>query len=201
MSQNLIESITSRINGILESVEREKAELRQKQAEAQTAACEARTRMEAAIASADAAAYHTAKQDEAVAATNVEMYNQRLSQISGKHLVPDEENANIVAVIRAEQKKLEKATAEQVIALIREIEELGKDYYEQQNALDELVIQWHRKVYKQPHPRISRLEADVADLRYNDTDLRMCISNVVTNFFYRQKMGRGSYNGRGDIFK
>lgn len=200
MDQNIIRTITNKIDGILKSVEQEKAELQQKQAEAQAAASEARSRMEAATASADTATYHTAKQDETVAATAVEMYNQRLSQISGKHLVSDEENADVVAAIRAEQKKLEKATTRQIIALLKEIEKLGKDYYNQQDELNKLIARWHEKVYEQPHRLGPRFKLHSHELCYNDTDLRTAIHKLVTMYFYREKTGREQYHGKGSIF-
>lgn len=201
MSQNIIKTITSKIDSLVDSAAHEYEELRQKQAEAQAAVNEARRRMDAATANADAAAYHTAKQDEAVASTSVEMYTQRITQITGRYLVSADENASTVAAIRAAQKKLEADATKQIIAHMKEIEKIGHAYYDNQDALNELLIRWHREIYKQPHRASPKLEVHPSDLRYTDDGLRSAIYHLVTLYFYRNKTGRTHYSGRGSIWK
>lgn len=201
MSQTFIETITSKIDGILKNAEQEREILQQNLAEAQGAASEARSRMEAATASADVDAYHAAKQDETVASTAVEMYTQRLSQISSKYLVSEDENASTVAAIHAEQKKLADTTTKQIISHMKEIEKLGKAYFDQQDALNRLIVRWHQKVYKQAHRASPRLEVHPSDLHYDDKYLRGGIHSLVTMYFYRKNTGRDQYHDTGSIWK
>lgn len=201
MNNNIIETINNKIDGILNAAKQEIAELEAKLLEAQSEMSKARHCMESAVDSADASVYHAAKQDETIAATAVEMYNRRLSQLASKELVSDEENATTVAAIHAEQKKLADDTTQEILVHLREIEKLGKAYYEQQDALNNLLVRWHQNIYKQPHPRVSRLPVYASDLHYQDSDLRYCIRSLVTLWFYRKKTGREQYHGIGSIWE
>ena len=200
MSKTLIETVNARIAELLTQRDAEIEAAEQAVTEAKAALEEARSRADEAVISTDVDAYATARADAEKAEMAVTLYTTRLEQLRGKQIVTDEENDSVMSEIRAMQKTLMRNASSEIVELLSQIETIGRQYWVEQNAMDELVVRWHREIRPQAHPRISRGYADPNDLKANDGELRCAIKKYVTDWFYRSRLGVEQYHGTGSFW-
>ena len=200
MTKNTIKNINARIDQICADRESEIIELAKKLEDAQTAVASARNLMETSTASADNEAYHAAKEAEKKALISVELYTNRLDQLKGARLVSMAEDARVVAEIRAYQQDLEEDVSKKIIALLSQIEQIGRDYYTAQDDADATLSRWHRQVCRQINPTTKQPYRPHQCLRYKDDDLRSCIKQIATLYYYRNQIGREQYHGMGSFW-
>ena len=200
MSKTLIETVNARIAELLTQRDAEIEAAEQAVTEAKAALEEARSRANEAVISTDVDAYATARADEEKAEMAVTLYTTRLEQLRGKQIVTDEENDSVMSEIRAMQKTLMRNASSEIVELLSQIETIGRQYWVEHNAMNELVVRWHSEIRPQAHPRISRGYADPNDLKANDGGLRQAIQKYVTDWFYRDQLGVEQYHGVGSFW-
>ena len=200
MPKTLIETVNARIDELITARDAEIAAAEQAVAEAKAALEEARTRANEAIVSTDVDAYATARADAEKAEMAVTLYTTRLEQLQGKQIVTNEENDSVMSEIREMQKTLMRNASSEIVELLSQIETIGKQYWEEQNAMDRLVVRWHSEIRPQAHPRFSRGYADSNDLKANDGSLRQAIQKYVTDWFFRDQLGVDQYHGVGSFW-
>lgn len=198
--KKFIDCVNAKIKAILEQKEEEKAAAKEALDAAEARANTAAKAWETAVKACDPVALHAAKTAQAQAEDEAAMYRQKMMQLSSKRKISAQENKETMAEIRAVQEALKDECSQKILELMKEIESISKQYYQDQDALNELIIKWHRNIYTQPHPRRKGCDADVWDLKIKDSDLRGCIVDVVTNYFYRAHRGLGQYPGGGNIW-
>lgn len=200
MSKTLIETVNARIAELLAQRDAEIEAAEQAVAEAKAALEEARSRADEAVVSTNVDTYAAALADAEKAEMAVKLYTTRLEQLQGKQIVTNEENDSVMSEIREMQKTLMRNASSEIVELLSQIETIGKQYWEEQNAMDRLVVRWHSEIRPQAHPRISNHLADPNDLKANDGNLRCAIQKYVTDGFYRAQLGVDQYNGFGSFW-
>lgn len=197
---NIIDSVNAKISVILKKAGEERAAAQEALDAANAKASAAAKDREAAIQASDLEAFHAAKAAETMAADEAELYRGKIALLTGKRLISAQENEETVSEIRTAQESLRDECAKKIMAHIMEIEKIGKQYYEDQDALNKLLFEWHRKIYTQPHPRRKNCDADVWELKFDDGEVRHHIFKIVTNNIYRKFRGLSPYSGNGSIW-
>lgn len=200
MSKSIVETINARIDEVITARAAEISSAEKALEAARAAVAEAQGRADAAISATDVDGYEAAVSDLGKAERSVTLYDARLSQLRDKRNISAAEDATVMANIRAHQQSLQDSATAEIIALLSRVEEIGKQYYADQDAVNELVWRWHSKVCPQQHPRGSGLTVFPSDLYAKDGDLRAAIHQLVTLYFYRKQLDVGQYNGVGDIW-
>lgn len=200
MSKSILETVNARIDEILAARDAELVSAEKALETAKAAVAEAQARADTAISAADVDGYEVAVADLGKAERCATVYDSRLAQLRNKRTVAAAEDAAITAQIRAYQKDLRDSATAEIIALLSRVEEIGKQYYADQDAANELIWRWHSKVCPQQNPRSAGLTVYPSDLHAQDTDLRVAIQQIVTQYFYREQVGADQYHGVGDIW-
>lgn len=183
MSKTLIETVNARIDELIAARDAEIAAAEQAVAEAKAAVTAAQNAQDTAIASTDLDAYAAAHEDEERAKMAVTVYTARLEQLKNKEFLDSAEDVRIINEIQAYQKKLQDDAAAAIMSHISQLEEIGKAYYAAQDEANALYLRWFNSV----SPSIDRDELD-------DRELRGAFRAIVTNWFYRDQLGLGSYS-------
>lgn len=200
MSKTIIETTNARIDDLIATRDAEIASAEKALDDAKAAVAEAQARADAAISATDVDAYDAACEDVKKAERAVAVYAARMDQMRGNRIITAAEDATVVASIRAHQKDLRDAATAEIIALLSRVEEIGKQYYADQDAANELIWRWHSKVCPQQNPRSAGLTVYPSDLHAQDTDLRVAIQQIVTQYFYREQVGADQYHGAGSFW-
>lgn len=200
MSKSIVETVSTRIDELLAQRDAEITSAETALEVARAAVAEAQARADSAISATDVDAYEVAISDLEKAKRTVTVYDARLEQLRNKRTVAAAEDATVMAQIRAYQQSLQDSATAEIIALLSRAEEIGKQYYADQDAVNELVWCWHSKVCPQQHPRGSGLTVYPSDLYAPDGELRAAIHQIVTLYFYRKQLDVAQYGGVGDIW-
>ena len=200
MSKSIVETVNARIDEIIAARAAEISSAEKALEAARAAVAEAQGRADTAVATTDVDGYESAVADMGKAERSTTLYNARLEQLRNKRNISAAEDASIMAQIRAYQKNLQDAATAEIVALLSRAEEIGKQYYADQDAVNELVWRWHSKVCPQQHPRGSGLTVYPSDLYAKDGDLRAAIHQIVTLYFYRKQLDVDQYHGMGSIW-
>ena len=183
MSKTLIETVNARIDELIAQRDAEIAAAEQAVTEAKAAVTAAKNAQDAAIESTDLVAYAAAHEDEERAEMAVTVYSARLEQLKSKEFMDYAEDVRVINEIQAYQKKLKADATAEIMAHISQLEEIGKAYYAAQDEANNLYLRWFNSV----SPSINRDELD-------DRELRGAFRAIVTNWFYRDQLGLGSYS-------
>lgn len=200
MSETIIETVNARIDEILAARAAEIESAEKALADANAAVAEAQGRADTAVSATDVDGYENAVADLGKAQRAVTLYDARLSQLRNKRNISAAEDATVVAQIRAYQKTLQDDATAEIIALLSQAEEIGREYFAAQDEANELIWRWHSKVCPQQNPRGSGLTVFPSDLHAKDADLRVAVHNLVTSYFYREQVGADQYHGTGSIW-
>lgn len=200
MNSNFIKNIHAQIDQILADRDREQADLTAKLKDVQAMLAEARNGLKKAAETTNVKAYQEAKEAEFEALNAEEMYTTRIKQLKGSRIVSEEEDAKVVAEIRAYQRKLEEAAVAKVTALLCEAEQVGREYWAAQDAADKALYRWHQKVCKQIKRESNKPCETIEDIRYRDGELRNCIRQLATMYSYRKLIGSDEYHGSGSFW-
>lgn len=200
MPKTLIETVNARIAELLTQRDAEIEAAEQAVTEEKAALEEARNRADEAVISTDVDAYATARADAEKAEMAVTLYTTRLEQLQGKQIVTEEENDSVMSEIREMQRTLMCNASDEIVALLSQIETIGKQYWQDQNAVNNLAARWHSEIKPQAHPRISGHYASPSDLQANDGNLRQTIQKFATDWFYRRWKGVEQYHGTGSFW-
>ena len=200
MSKSIIETVNARIDEIISARDAEIASAEKALEDAKAAVAEAQGRADAAISATDVDGYEAAVSDLGKAERSVTLYDARLSQLRDKRNISAAEDATVMANIRAHQQSLQDTATSEIIALLSRLEEIGRQYFADQDEINELIWRWHSKVCPQQHPRGSGLTVYPSDLYAPDGELRAAIHQIVTLYFYRKQLDVAQYGGVGDIW-
>lgn len=188
MPKTIFETVSARIDELIAARDAEIAAAEQAVADAKAAVAAAQDAQDAAIATADVPAYSAARADKEKAEMALEVYSARLAQLENKGYLDPAEDECITREIRAYQRKLQADATEKIIALLSEVEKVGREYWHDQNAADKLYDHWCSSV-----SAMYRHET-------KDGELRGAIKALVTNWFYRDRLGVDQYHGTGSFW-
>ena len=138
-----------KIEQILQNRDNEIKALTKKQKELKDAMEKASKNMQEALLANDTKRYKEWKKKREDIEIDYEVCLKKLELLEKKELVSNEDNKQIRGNLEEAYKELSRSTREKIYSLVKQINEIRADFYEEEEAINTVLNEWHNKIFKQ----------------------------------------------------